>query len=127
MLSQGTWIYSFQKKKSRFGILRRDAESEEGIVWLEFNETYYIFHNANSWEEDEDTLVLISLLMEPETKPVSNKENKTKVDPANRADDILRNVDVDEAQNVYEFFFNPPHLFGGRIKESELGYTSANL
>ncbi|GAA0153014.1 oxygenase [Lithospermum erythrorhizon] len=69
MATNNDWIYRLDTtKKSRFGILPRYAKTEEGIKWFEFDESFFIFHNANAWEDGDGNIVLISSVMKNDDK-----------------------------------------------------------
>ncbi|CAN4077011.1 unnamed protein product [Withania somnifera] len=55
----------YDKKKSRFGILSKNAKSSENIIWIESPETF-CFHLWNAWEEPEtEEVVVIGSCMTP--------------------------------------------------------------
>ncbi|KAG9138361.1 hypothetical protein Leryth_001553 [Lithospermum erythrorhizon] len=73
MVTRNDWIYRFDTtKKSRFGVLPRYSKNEEGIKWFEFDEPFYIFHNANAWEDGEGNAILISCVMKREVEHIGH-------------------------------------------------------
>ncbi|PHT99317.1 9-cis-epoxycarotenoid dioxygenase NCED1, chloroplastic [Capsicum chinense] len=65
MLKGGSPVIYDKKKKSRFGILPKNAKDSENIIWLESPETF-CFHLWNAWEEPEtDEVVVIGSCMTP--------------------------------------------------------------
>ncbi|KAG9133837.1 hypothetical protein Leryth_026776 [Lithospermum erythrorhizon] len=59
MLKYNDWIYNLNPlKKARFGIRPRDPKINAEVQWFEFEDPFFIFHNANSWEDGDDKVVL---------------------------------------------------------------------
>ncbi|GAA0172399.1 oxygenase [Lithospermum erythrorhizon] len=67
MLKYNDWIYNLNPlKKARFGIRPRDPKINAEVQWFEFEDPFFIFHNANSWEDGDDKVVLYGCKMSPE-------------------------------------------------------------
>nr|GMD09218.1 probable 9-cis-epoxycarotenoid dioxygenase NCED5, chloroplastic [Ipomoea batatas] len=65
MIRGGTSVIYEKNKKSRFGILKKNAKNSEDIIWVDSPETF-CFHLWNAWEEAEtDEIVVIGSCMTP--------------------------------------------------------------
>ncbi|KAL6991476.1 9-cis-epoxycarotenoid dioxygenase nced2, chloroplastic [Sarracenia purpurea var. burkii] len=65
MIRGGSPVIYDDRKKSRFGILSRNARNADDIIWVETPETF-CFHLWNAWEEqDSDEVVVIGSCMTP--------------------------------------------------------------
>ncbi|KAK9936790.1 hypothetical protein M0R45_013614 [Rubus argutus] len=65
MITGGSPVIYDQKKKSRFGILSKNACNADDIIWIESPDTF-CFHLWNAWEEPEsDEVVVIGSCMTP--------------------------------------------------------------
>jgi 9-cis-epoxycarotenoid dioxygenase len=65
MITGGSPVIYDKKKKSRFGILAKNARDASDIIWVESPETF-CFHLWNAWEEPEsDEVVVIGSCMTP--------------------------------------------------------------
>ncbi|KZV58267.1 hypothetical protein F511_01118 [Dorcoceras hygrometricum] len=65
-------------KISRFGILPKNAENADGIIWIECPETF-CFHLWNAWEEPEsDEIVVIGSCMTPPDSIFNECDEKLK-------------------------------------------------
>ncbi|NP_001362822.1 9-cis-epoxycarotenoid dioxygenase NCED2, chloroplastic [Solanum lycopersicum] len=65
MIKGGSPVIYDKNKKSRFGILPKNAENSENIIWVESAETF-CFHLWNAWEEPEtDEVIVIGSCMTP--------------------------------------------------------------
>ncbi|GAA0145908.1 oxygenase [Lithospermum erythrorhizon] len=118
MVKEDDWVYMFAaEKKPRFGILPRYAKSEEKIKWFEFDNPFFIFHNGNSWEEDDDTIVLISCTMKPNnahTLHSSTSQTNTGVFTSFS----LRNLRGSEVPKKTKLFFSPAHVYNGPTRRN---------
>ncbi|TYI04857.1 hypothetical protein ES332_A10G048500v1 [Gossypium tomentosum] len=65
MITGGSPVIYDKNKKSRFGILSKNASDSKDIIWVESPETF-CFHIWNAWEEPEsDEVVVIGSCMTP--------------------------------------------------------------
>ncbi|KAB2060820.1 hypothetical protein ES319_A10G045100v1 [Gossypium barbadense] len=65
MITGGSPVIYDKNKKSRFGILSKNASDSKDIIWVESPETF-CFHLWNAWEEPEsDEVVVIGSCMTP--------------------------------------------------------------
>ncbi|XP_020553830.1 probable 9-cis-epoxycarotenoid dioxygenase NCED5, chloroplastic [Sesamum indicum] len=65
MVKGGSPVIYDKNKKSRFGILSKNAQNSEDIKWIECADTF-CFHLWNAWEEPEtDEVVVIGSCMTP--------------------------------------------------------------
>ncbi|MCD9639013.1 9-cis-epoxycarotenoid dioxygenase nced2, chloroplastic [Datura stramonium] len=65
MIKGGSPVIYDKNKKSRFGILPKNAKDSENIIWVESPETF-CFHLWNAWEEPEtEEVVVIGSCMTP--------------------------------------------------------------
>ena len=65
MITGGSPVLYDDKKKSRFGILKKTANNASDIIWVESPDTF-CFHLWNAWEEPEtDEVVIIGSCMTP--------------------------------------------------------------
>lgn len=65
MIKGGSPVIYDKNKKSRFGILSKNAKDSSDIIWVESPETF-CFHLWNAWEEPEsDEVVVIGSCMTP--------------------------------------------------------------
>ncbi|KAF5752734.1 9-cis-epoxycarotenoid dioxygenase 5 [Tripterygium wilfordii] len=65
MISGGSPVIYDDNKKSRFGILRKNATDANDMIWIESPDTF-CFHLWNAWEEPEsDEVVVIGSCMTP--------------------------------------------------------------
>ncbi|KAJ8533548.1 hypothetical protein K7X08_006872 [Anisodus acutangulus] len=65
MIKGGSPVIYDKNKKSRFGILHKNAKNSDNIIWVESPETF-CFHLWNAWEEPEtDEVVVIGSCMTP--------------------------------------------------------------
>nr|AAS47837.1 9-cis-epoxycarotenoid dioxygenase [Gentiana lutea] len=65
MLKGGSPLMYDKNKKSRFGVLSKNAKHAEDIIWVESPETF-CFHLWNAWEElENDEIVVIGSCMTP--------------------------------------------------------------
>ncbi|KAK6154850.1 hypothetical protein DH2020_009098 [Rehmannia glutinosa] len=67
MIKGGSPVIYDEKKKSRFGVLSKNAENGEDIIWVDCPNTF-CFHVWNAWEEREnenDVVVVIGSCMTP--------------------------------------------------------------
>ncbi|KAL2484347.1 putative 9-cis-epoxycarotenoid dioxygenase NCED5 [Forsythia ovata] len=65
MIKGGSPVIYDKNKKSRFGILLKNAKNAEDITWVDCPETF-CFHLWNAWEEPEtDEIVVIGSCMTP--------------------------------------------------------------
>ncbi|XP_002519665.2 9-cis-epoxycarotenoid dioxygenase NCED2, chloroplastic [Ricinus communis] len=65
MISGGSPVIYDKDKKSRFGILAKNARDANDIIWIESPDTF-CFHLWNAWEEPEsDEVVVIGSCMTP--------------------------------------------------------------
>ncbi|KAK8612795.1 hypothetical protein V6N13_092899 [Hibiscus sabdariffa] len=65
MITGGSPVIYDKDKKSRFGILSKNASDASDILWIESDDTFY-FHLWNTWEEPEsDEVVVIGSCMTP--------------------------------------------------------------
>ncbi|OIT35070.1 9-cis-epoxycarotenoid dioxygenase nced3, chloroplastic [Nicotiana attenuata] len=65
MIKGGSPVIYDEKKKSRFGILPKNAKDSNSIIWVESPDTF-CFHLWNAWEEPEnDEVVVIGSCMTP--------------------------------------------------------------
>ncbi|XP_044461051.1 9-cis-epoxycarotenoid dioxygenase NCED2, chloroplastic-like [Mangifera indica] len=65
MITGGSPVMYDKKKKSRFGILAKNATDAKDIIWIESADTF-CFHLWNAWEEQEsDEVVVIGSCMTP--------------------------------------------------------------
>ncbi|XP_059304055.1 9-cis-epoxycarotenoid dioxygenase NCED2, chloroplastic [Lycium ferocissimum] len=65
MIKGGSPVIYDKNKKSRFGILPKNANDSENIIWVESPKTF-CFHLWNAWEEPEtDEVVVIGSCMTP--------------------------------------------------------------
>lgn len=65
MIRGGSPVRYDRSKKSRFGILSKNAENAKDIIWVECPDTF-CFHLWNAWEEPEtDEVVVIGSCMTP--------------------------------------------------------------
>uniref|UniRef100_M1B7Q2 9-cis-epoxy-carotenoid dioxygenase 2 n=1 Tax=Solanum tuberosum TaxID=4113 RepID=M1B7Q2_SOLTU len=65
MIKGGSPVIYDKNKKSRFGILPKNAKDSDNIIWVESPETF-CFHLWNAWEEPEtDEVVVIGSCMTP--------------------------------------------------------------
>ncbi|KAI9198878.1 hypothetical protein LWI28_023677 [Acer negundo] len=65
MISGGSPVIYDKNKKSRFGILAKNASDSNNIIWIESPDTF-CFHLWNAWEEPEsDEVVVIGSCMTP--------------------------------------------------------------
>ncbi|KDP37985.1 hypothetical protein JCGZ_04628 [Jatropha curcas] len=65
MIRGGSPVVYDKDKKSRFGILAKNATDADNIIWVESPETF-CFHLWNAWEEPEsDEIVVIGSCMTP--------------------------------------------------------------
>ncbi|KAH6773520.1 nine-cis-epoxycarotenoid dioxygenase 9 [Perilla frutescens var. hirtella] len=65
MVKGGSPMIYDDKKKSRFGVLRKNAENAEDMQWIECADTF-CFHLWNAWEEPEtNEVVVIGSCMTP--------------------------------------------------------------
>ncbi|XP_051126347.1 9-cis-epoxycarotenoid dioxygenase NCED2, chloroplastic-like [Andrographis paniculata] len=65
MVTGGSPVVYDKNKKSRFGILPKNAPNARDIIWVECEDTF-CFHLWNSWEEpDTDEVVVIGSCMTP--------------------------------------------------------------
>ncbi|KAL9146023.1 hypothetical protein ABFS82_13G082900 [Erythranthe guttata] len=65
MVKGGSPMVYDKNKKSRFGILSKNAENAEDIIWVDCPDTF-CFHLWNAWEEPEtDEVVVIGSCMTP--------------------------------------------------------------
>nr|ADU85829.1 9-cis-epoxycarotenoid dioxygenase [Fragaria x ananassa] len=65
MITGGSPVIYDQNKKSRFGILAKNATNADDIIWVESPDTF-CFHLWNAWEEPEsDEVVVIGSCMTP--------------------------------------------------------------
>ncbi|XP_009603531.1 9-cis-epoxycarotenoid dioxygenase NCED2, chloroplastic [Nicotiana tomentosiformis] len=65
MIKGGSPVIYDKDKKSRFGILPKNAKDSKNIIWVESPETF-CFHLWNAWEEPEtDEVVVIGSCMTP--------------------------------------------------------------
>ncbi|OIT33359.1 PREDICTED: 9-cis-epoxycarotenoid dioxygenase NCED3, chloroplastic-like [Nicotiana attenuata] len=65
MIKGGSPVIYDKNKKSRFGILPKNAKDSTNIIWVESPETF-CFHLWNAWEEPEtDEVVVIGSCMTP--------------------------------------------------------------
>lgn len=65
MIKGGSPVIYDKNKKSRFGILPKNAKNSDNIIWVESPETF-CFHLWNAWEEPEsDEVVVIGSCMTP--------------------------------------------------------------
>ncbi|KAL5771953.1 hypothetical protein ACOSP7_011561 [Xanthoceras sorbifolium] len=65
MIAGGSPVIYDKNKKSRFGILAKNASDSKDIIWIESPDTF-CFHLWNAWEEPEsDEVVVIGSCMTP--------------------------------------------------------------
>lgn len=65
MITGGSPVIYDKNKKSRFGILAKNAKDSNDIIWIESPDTF-CFHLWNAWEEPEtDEIVVIGSCMTP--------------------------------------------------------------
>ncbi|XP_059438353.1 9-cis-epoxycarotenoid dioxygenase NCED2, chloroplastic [Corylus avellana] len=65
MITGGSPVIYDDKKKSRFGILAKNARDASDVIWVESPDTF-CFHLWNAWEEPEsDEVVVIGSCMTP--------------------------------------------------------------
>ncbi|KAL4386781.1 hypothetical protein GQ457_09G003890 [Hibiscus cannabinus] len=65
MITGGSPVIYDKNKKSRFGILSKNASNANDIIWIESDNTF-CFHLWNAWEEPEsDEVVVIGSCMTP--------------------------------------------------------------
>ncbi|KAF7137651.1 hypothetical protein RHSIM_Rhsim07G0056200 [Rhododendron simsii] len=89
MVKDNKLIFTFDAtKKSRFGILPRYAKDELLIKWFELPNCF-IFHNANSWEEGDEVVLITCRIQNPNINFVSGE--------------VEENLETDE---LYEMRFN---------------------
>ncbi|PKI74380.1 hypothetical protein CRG98_005260 [Punica granatum] len=78
MIGGGSPVIYDSNKMSRFGILRKNADSASGIIWVESPDTF-CFHLWNAWEEPEtDELVVIGSCMTPPDSIFNEKDESLK-------------------------------------------------
>ncbi|GAA0152138.1 oxygenase [Lithospermum erythrorhizon] len=102
--SDHEWIFHFADGIwPRYGFLKRNATSEDKIRWFEFtNQSFFVFHNANAWEVDKDTIVLYCCIMESNTK----KDGSKYIFPADfQRYDIALNFEISWPQ-LYKMTFD---------------------
>ncbi|KAG9156818.1 hypothetical protein Leryth_022741 [Lithospermum erythrorhizon] len=100
------------EKKPRFGILPRYATNDDKMKWFEFDDCFFIFHIANSWEEDDDTIIFICCLMRPNIDPTKLLSSST----SNEVHSSLtstRNLLINAAPKKTKTFFRPAHVYNG--------------
>ncbi|XP_058225268.1 carotenoid 9,10(9',10')-cleavage dioxygenase 1-like isoform X2 [Rhododendron vialii] len=89
MVKDNKLIFTFDAtKKSRFGILPRYAKDELLIKWFELPNCF-IFHNANSWEEGDEVVLITCRIQNPNIDLISGE--------------VKENFETDE---LYEMRFN---------------------
>uniref|UniRef100_A0A7N0ZRN0 9-cis-epoxycarotenoid dioxygenase n=1 Tax=Kalanchoe fedtschenkoi TaxID=63787 RepID=A0A7N0ZRN0_KALFE len=65
MATGGSPVVYDERKRSRFGVLRKDARSGDEVMWVESADTF-CFHLWNAWEEEESgEVVVIGSCMTP--------------------------------------------------------------
>ncbi|CAM8996217.1 unnamed protein product [Rhodiola kirilowii] len=65
MLTGGSPVIYDKTKKSRFGVLRKDARNGDEVIWIESLDTF-CFHLWNAWEDKQaDEIVVIGSCMTP--------------------------------------------------------------
>ncbi|KAL8468505.1 hypothetical protein ACS0TY_031642 [Phlomoides rotata] len=78
MVKGGSPMIYDKKKKSRFGILSKNAENADDIIWVECGDTF-CFHLWNAWEEPEtDEVVVIGSCMTPADSIFSESDENLK-------------------------------------------------
>lgn len=76
MIRGGSPVRYDESKKSRFGILPKNAENGDGIIWVECPDTF-CFHLWNAWEEAEtDEVVVIGSCMTPADSIFNESDEK---------------------------------------------------
>ncbi|GMH30644.1 hypothetical protein Nepgr_032487 [Nepenthes gracilis] len=71
MVKKNTLIFTFDAtKKSRFGILPRNAKNELLIKWFELPNCF-IFHNANAWEDGDEVVLITCRIDKPDLDMVA--------------------------------------------------------
>ncbi|KAG0460144.1 hypothetical protein HPP92_023272 [Vanilla planifolia] len=71
---KGKLIFTFDPtKKARFGVLPRYAKDDLQIRWFELPNCF-IFHNANSWEEGDEVVLITCRLENPDLDMVNGAE-----------------------------------------------------
>ena len=76
MITGGSPVIYDKNKKSRFGILSKNAQTAEDIIWVESPNTF-CFHLWNAWEEPEtDEVVVIGSCMTPADSIFNECEEK---------------------------------------------------
>ncbi|GAA0158513.1 oxygenase [Lithospermum erythrorhizon] len=113
MVNHHDWLYRLVlEKKPRFGILPRYATNDDKMKWFEFDDCFFIFHIANSWEEDDDTIIFICCLMRPNIDPTKLLSSST----SNEVHSSLtstRNLLINAAPKKTKTFFRPAHVYNG--------------
>ncbi|KAK4440174.1 9-cis-epoxycarotenoid dioxygenase NCED2, chloroplastic [Sesamum alatum] len=78
MVKGGSPVIYDKNKKSRFGILSKNAQNSEDIKWIDCEDTF-CFHLWNAWEEPEtDEVVVIGSCMTPADSIFNECDEKLK-------------------------------------------------
>ncbi|PIA48381.1 hypothetical protein AQUCO_01400769v1 [Aquilegia coerulea] len=76
MVKENKLIFMYDEtKKARFGILPRYAKDELQIRWFELPNCF-IFHNANSWEEGDEVVLITCRIEKPDLDMVNGAEKE---------------------------------------------------
>ncbi|KAK9664601.1 hypothetical protein RND81_14G055000 [Saponaria officinalis] len=76
MVKENKMIFTFDSTKtSRFGILPRYAKNESSIRWFELPNCF-IFHNANSWEDGDEVVLITCRIENPDLDMVGNAKDR---------------------------------------------------
>ncbi|XP_021912644.1 9-cis-epoxycarotenoid dioxygenase NCED3, chloroplastic-like [Carica papaya] len=76
MIRGGSPVVYDKKKKSKFGVLKKDAVNSSDIIWVESPDTF-CFHLWNAWEEPEtEEVVVIGSCMTPADSIFNESDEK---------------------------------------------------
>ncbi|XP_028791737.1 9-cis-epoxycarotenoid dioxygenase NCED2, chloroplastic-like [Neltuma alba] len=75
MITGGSPVIYDKSKKSRFGILSKNAGNASDIIWIECPNTF-CFHLWNAWEEEANEIVVIGSCMSPPDSIFNESEEK---------------------------------------------------
>ncbi|PHT48207.1 Carotenoid 9,10(9',10')-cleavage dioxygenase 1, partial [Capsicum baccatum] len=97
--------YSFDPtKKACFGVLPRYAKNESLITWFELPNCF-IFHNANSREDEDDMILITFRLQNPDLDAINGTEKEQQRDGFKH--------------ELYEMWFNMKNGLASQKKLSE--------